>query len=152
MYDFTHAKGLHSAVFLACQYAGFIPKVSQYAIQVQTVLAPVDSGLGVALVPSVMRRHISDKIVCRPLPDVPPGASIGLALAYMAEQKVQPQLVFVIWRRARCSLQRAISKFPRRNSRPNPKRPNKAPVQRARRQFQHRRQGYFSSRRIGKAR
>ena len=85
MYASTHAKGLHSAVFFACQYAGFIPKVSQYAIQVQTVLAPVDSGLGVALVPSVMRRHISDKIVCRPLPDVPPGASIGLALAYMAE-------------------------------------------------------------------
>ncbi|MFZ2294111.1 MAG: LysR substrate-binding domain-containing protein [Polaromonas sp.] len=85
MYASTHAAGLHSAALLACQQAGFIPKVSQQAIQVQTVLALVESGLGVALVPSVMQRYISDKIVYRPLLDVPPAASIGLALAYMAE-------------------------------------------------------------------
>lgn len=85
MYASTHATGLHSAALLACQHAGFVPKVSQYAIQIQTVLALVASGLGVALVPSVMRRYISDKIIYRPLPDVRPGASIGLALAYMAE-------------------------------------------------------------------
>ena len=85
MYASTHAAGLHSAALLACQHAGFIPKVSQQAIQVQTVLALVESGLGVALVPSVMQRYISDKIVYRRLLDVLPAASIGLALAYMEE-------------------------------------------------------------------
>lgn len=85
MYASTHAAGLHSAALLACQQAGFIPKISQQAIQIQTVLALVESGLGVALVPSVMQRYISDKIIYRPLLDLPPVASIGIALAYMAE-------------------------------------------------------------------
>lgn len=85
MYVPTSAAGLHSAALLACQQAGFIPRVTQQAIQIQTVLALVESGLGVALVPSVMQRFASDKIVYRPLVDVPPAASIGLALAYMAE-------------------------------------------------------------------
>lgn len=85
MYAPTHAAGLHSAALLACQQAGFIPKVSQQAIQVQTVLALVESGLGVALVPSIMQRYISDRILYRPLVDVLPASSIGLALAYMAD-------------------------------------------------------------------
>ena len=85
MYAPTHAAGLHSAALLACQQAGFIPKVSQQAIQVQTVLALVESGLGVALVPSIMQRYISDRILYRPLVDVLPASSIGLSLAYMAD-------------------------------------------------------------------
>ncbi|CAN5237881.1 LysR family transcriptional regulator [soil metagenome] len=85
MYAPTHAAGLHSAALLACQQAGFIPKVSQQAIQVQTVLALVESGLGVALVPSIMQRYISDRILYRALVDVVPASSIGLALAYMAD-------------------------------------------------------------------
>ena len=85
MYASTHAAGLHSSAMLACQQAGFIPRVTQEAVQVQTVLALVESGLGVALVPSVMQRFLSDKIVYRAFVDVPESASIGLALAYMAE-------------------------------------------------------------------
>ncbi|MDB5931321.1 MAG: LysR family transcriptional regulator [Polaromonas sp.] len=85
MYSPNHAAGLHSAALLACQHAGFIPKVSQQAIQVQTVLALVESGLGVALVPSIMQRYNSDRIIYRPLADVLPDASIGLALAYMED-------------------------------------------------------------------
>lgn len=85
MYAPTHAAGLHSSAMLACQQAGFIPRVTQEAVQVQTVLALVESGLGVALVPSVMQRFSSDKIVYRGFVDFPSTASIGLALAYMAE-------------------------------------------------------------------
>ena len=85
MYAPTNAAGLHGAAMLACQQAGFMPTVSQQAIQIQTVLALVESGLGVALVPSVMQRYISDKIVYRPLVDVSTASTIGLALAYMAD-------------------------------------------------------------------
>ena len=84
MYAPTHAAGLHATTMLACQQAGFVPRVVQQATQIQTALALVESGLGVALVPSVMRRFISDRIVYRPLVDLPCDASIGLALAYMA--------------------------------------------------------------------
>jgi len=87
MYAPTHAAGLHATTMLACQQAGFVPRVVQQATQIQTVLALVESGLGVALVPSVMRRFISDRIVYRPLADLPSDASIGLALAYMADSE-----------------------------------------------------------------
>ncbi len=87
MYAPTHAAGLHSTAMFACQQAGFIPRVTQQAVQVQTVLALVESGLGVALVPSVMQRFVSDKIVYRPFVDFPAEAAIGLSLAYMAESE-----------------------------------------------------------------
>ena len=85
MYAPSAAAGLYSTAMLACQQAGFIPRVTQQAIQIQTILALVESGLGVALVPSVMQRFVSNKIVYRPLANDLPSTSIGLALAYMAE-------------------------------------------------------------------
>jgi DNA-binding transcriptional LysR family regulator len=85
MYASSHAAGLHSTSMLACQLAGFLPHVAQEATQIQTVLALVESGLGVALVPSVMKRFVSEKIVYRPFIDFPSAAAIGLALAYMAD-------------------------------------------------------------------
>ncbi len=85
MYAPTHAAGLYTTAMLACQMAGFIPHIAQQAVQVQTVLALVESGLGVALVPSVMKRFAREKIVYRALVDVPAEAQIGLSLAYMAD-------------------------------------------------------------------
>ncbi|MBC7380248.1 MAG: LysR family transcriptional regulator [Burkholderiaceae bacterium] len=85
MYLPEQAAGLHSAAMLACQQAGFIPRVTQQATQIQTVLALVESGLGVALVPSVMKRFASERIVYRPLADAAETASTGLSLAYMAD-------------------------------------------------------------------
>jgi DNA-binding transcriptional LysR family regulator len=87
MYAPTHAAGLHATTMLACQQAGFVPQVVQQATQIQTILALVESGLGVALVPSVMRRFISDRIIYRRLEDLPPDASIGLALACMTDSE-----------------------------------------------------------------
>jgi len=87
MYAPAYAAGLHATTMLACQQAGFVPHVVQQATQIQTVLALVESGLGVALVPSVMKRFVSDRIVYRPLVDLPSDASIGLALAYMSESE-----------------------------------------------------------------
>jgi DNA-binding transcriptional LysR family regulator len=85
--DSGGAAGLHSAALLACQEAGFLPKVSQEAVQVQTLLALVESGLGVALVPSVMQRYASDKIIYRPLVDLSQRAAIGLALLHMPQSE-----------------------------------------------------------------
>lgn len=82
MYSAEAVPGLHAMALLACQQAGFVPKVQQEAVQVQTVVSLVESGLGVALVPSVTRRHETPRIVYRPLHG--PGASteIGIALAW----------------------------------------------------------------------
>lgn len=83
MYASPSAEGLLSAAMLACQSAGFVPTVAQRAVQVQTVLALVEAGLGVALIPSVMQSYISDRIVYRPLLGLPDTAAVGLAIAYM---------------------------------------------------------------------
>jgi DNA-binding transcriptional LysR family regulator len=87
MYTRTVASGLHSAAMLACQQAGFLPRITQEAVQIQTVLSLVESGLGVALVPSVMQRFVNDRIVYRPLSDFSAAPEIGLALIYKPEME-----------------------------------------------------------------
>lgn len=47
--------GFEGVVMAACQEAGFIPRLAQTAPQMQSVLALVAGGLGVALVPQAMR-------------------------------------------------------------------------------------------------
>ncbi len=94
MYTRGYAAGLQSAAMLACQHAGFVPRVVQEATQVQTVLAMVESGLGVALVPSVMQRFVSQKMVLRKLVGLPQVAAVGLALAYRREMESGAALRF----------------------------------------------------------
>jgi DNA-binding transcriptional LysR family regulator len=48
------APGLYDLVIATCQRAGFAPRLSQEAIQMQTILGLVAAGLGVALVPACM--------------------------------------------------------------------------------------------------
>lgn len=83
MYEQGEASGLRSAALSACQMAGFQPRVTQEATQVQTVLALVESGLGVALVPSIMQRFANDRMMIRDLAGYPDGAGIGLALTWL---------------------------------------------------------------------
>lgn len=53
--------GFVNALLRACQTAGFIPRVVQEASQMQAILTLVAGGLGIALVPSAMRRlHMED--------------------------------------------------------------------------------------------
>lgn len=83
MYALEQAAGLHSAAMLACQHAGFVPRIAQQATQVQTVLSLVESGLGVALVPSAARRESNEKILFRELSAPAPDVPLSLALAWM---------------------------------------------------------------------
>jgi DNA-binding transcriptional LysR family regulator len=81
-YKASVVPGLHALTMLLFQEAGFMPRVTQEAVQVETVICLVESGLGVALVPSVASRKASGRIVFRKLHRLPAFASIGLALAY----------------------------------------------------------------------
>lgn len=85
IYSRQEGAGLHSAAMLACQQAGFLPRVAQETVQIQTALSLVESGLGVALVPSVMQRFTNERIVYRTLAGPPPAAAIGMALLYRPE-------------------------------------------------------------------
>lgn len=57
MYSQRHAPGLRDVVIAQCIRAGFIPRIRQEAVQVQTVVSLVASGLGIALVPATARLH-----------------------------------------------------------------------------------------------
>lgn len=79
--------GLHAAVSRVLQHAGVAPRVTQEAVQVQTVLGLVASGLGLALVPaSNTPFQRSSGAVFRPLQGLPTDGGIGLALAYHSRQ------------------------------------------------------------------
>ncbi|CAM4059879.1 LysR family transcriptional regulator [Bordetella tumulicola] len=79
-YSRDDAAGLHAMTMLACQRAGFLPRITQEATQVQTVLSLVESGLGVALVPAVMQYNPSSRVAYRVITNLSPAAEIGLGL------------------------------------------------------------------------
>ncbi|TFZ02861.1 LysR family transcriptional regulator [Ramlibacter henchirensis] len=63
MYSAEEATGLHASAMAACEAAGFVPEVRQLATQVPTMLGLVESGLGVALVPEVVRGQRAPHVV-----------------------------------------------------------------------------------------
>jgi DNA-binding transcriptional LysR family regulator len=83
-YAATGTPGLHASVMAVCQAAGFLPRIAQEAVQLPTILALVESGLGVALVPEVMRGHREHLVVYRTLNDLPETGQTALALAYQS--------------------------------------------------------------------
>lgn len=81
-YTRSNVPGLHAVTMLLFQEAGFVPRVTQEAVQVETLLCMVESGLGVALVPSVVEKQFSRKVVFKKIIGPGEGKVIGLAIAY----------------------------------------------------------------------
>jgi len=69
---------LHTVVYILCQQAGFKPRVAQEANQLLTVLSLVQSGLGVALVPSRLARFAPEAVRLIPLTE-PVATDMGIA-------------------------------------------------------------------------
>jgi DNA-binding transcriptional LysR family regulator len=80
-YSATAAMNLRAQVVAACQAAGFTPRIVQEAVQVQTVLSLVGSGLGVALVPSLSRLQSPAGVELRKLSNASKGLETALAVA-----------------------------------------------------------------------
>ena len=81
MYPADKVPGLSALAMMRCQFSGFVPHVAQEAMQVQTIMSLVASGLGVGLVAGVSRRVMPPGIKCLLLTDNPPGFHVGIALA-----------------------------------------------------------------------
>jgi len=81
MHPSTAVPNLHAVAMMLCQRAGFVPRVAQEAVQVQTIISLVESGLGVALVPSVAARYANRRVRFLPLSSPRPAERIGIALA-----------------------------------------------------------------------
>ena len=81
MYPQHKVPGLSTLALMRCQLSGFTPHVAQEAIQVQTIMSLVASGLGVGLVAGVARLVMPRGVKCLALTDNPPGFHVGIALA-----------------------------------------------------------------------
>ena len=73
------APGLHDIVAGLAQRAGFAPRVAQEAIQMQTVVSLVSSGLGVAIVPASLANLGRRGVTYREIADAHPRLDLWLA-------------------------------------------------------------------------
>lgn len=76
----------YMSALLACQRAGFMPRIVQEAGHAQSIIALVESGLGVALVPDVWQDLAPRAVAFRPLQGMPQD-SIGLAFACRRDEQ-----------------------------------------------------------------
>jgi len=81
MHPSADVPNLQAVAMLLCQQAGFVPRITQEAVQVQTIVSLVESGLGVALVPGVAARYTNRRVRFLRLSSPRPTARIGIALA-----------------------------------------------------------------------
>jgi len=73
------APGLYDIVAGLAARAGFLPKIAQEAIQMQTVVSLVSSGLGVAIVPASIANLGRRGVAYREIADAHPRLDVWLA-------------------------------------------------------------------------
>ena len=70
--------GLYDLTLSLCQAAGFAPRITQHARQMQTVIGLVSCGMGVALVPASLRHLKRPGVEYRPLQGKPATIELGI--------------------------------------------------------------------------
>ncbi|MDF3881549.1 LysR family transcriptional regulator [Cupriavidus basilensis] len=85
VYSQARVPTMHALMMYAFQAAGIQPPIAQEAVQVPTILALVESGLGVALVPATTARLGGDGIRHVPLTGLPDQMNFGIALATLPD-------------------------------------------------------------------
>ena len=74
-------------MMLMCHEAGFQPSIVQEAIQAQTMISLVQSGIGIALVAGVTRNYSAPNIRFLKIKGAENSNRIGLALAVTRDQR-----------------------------------------------------------------
>lgn len=72
------APGLHDLMLSFCGSCGFVPRITQYARQMQTVISLVSAGFGVALVPQSLQMLRRAGVTYLQLEDALPDIRIGI--------------------------------------------------------------------------
>lgn len=70
--------GLYDLIVSHCRAAGFVPRITQHARQMQTVIGLVSSGMGFALVPASVRNLQRAGVEYRPLTGQPALVELGI--------------------------------------------------------------------------
>lgn len=95
VYSETRVPGMYAMIMSAFQQVGIRPPIAQQAVQVQTLLALVESGLGVALVPATTAGYAGAGTRLIPLTGLPEKLNFGLALATLNDSDVATTRNFV---------------------------------------------------------
>lgn len=95
VYSEARVPAMHAMIMTAFHQAGIRPPIAQQAVQVQTLLALVESGLGVALVPATTAGYAGEGTRLIPLTGMPAQLNFGLALATMPDTGVATARNFV---------------------------------------------------------
>lgn len=80
------SSGAYMSALLACQRAGFVPNIVQQATHAQSIVALVESGLGVALVPDIWENLAARTVLFKRLVDMRDDDT-GLAFACRREEQ-----------------------------------------------------------------
>jgi DNA-binding transcriptional LysR family regulator len=81
-YSRAQVPAMHALVQLAFRHAGIAPRVVQEMVQVPTAVGLVESGIGLALVPSITARYALTSVRLLPIDGLPDTLDIGIALAH----------------------------------------------------------------------
>ncbi len=105
---FPRAAGawLYDGIVGFCRRSGFVPRIEQEAIQMQTIVSLVAAGMGVALVPASLRHLRRTGVVYRPLNEKSPAVEIGLAHRAQDESPLTRAFVAEARERARAAATR----------------------------------------------
>jgi DNA-binding transcriptional LysR family regulator len=87
------ATGLYDLIISHCRAAGFTPRITQHARQMQTVIGLVSSGMGFALVPSSVRNLKRTGVQYRSLRGKPAVIELGLLRLRNSESPLQENFV-----------------------------------------------------------
>lgn len=98
LYPRTVRPGLADTVVAACEQAGFVPKVEQYAPQLSSTINLVATSLGISIVPRSMQGLQPHAVAYLPIRGRPLTALLGIA--HRAAESFAPVLEFVSTARA----------------------------------------------------
>ncbi|MBF6617658.1 MAG: LysR family transcriptional regulator [Candidimonas sp.] len=90
MYSQRRAPGLRDVAISQCIQAGFIPRICQEAVQVQTVVSLVASGLGIALTPATARVYPNQHVRFLSLTDKAAKNSVCINYIARRDTKASP--------------------------------------------------------------
>lgn len=94
-FAFKEAPMLHLAIINICKEAGFVPHIVQEAIQMQTIITLVESGMGVGLVPAVCMVHKPARARFLHLKKITPSCKTSLAMAYNEKNRSLTSIRFI---------------------------------------------------------
>jgi DNA-binding transcriptional LysR family regulator len=97
------APGLYDLTISRCRASGFVPRITQHARQMQTVIGLVSSGMGVALVPSSVRNLKRTGVQYRPLRGKAALVELGIVRLRNVDNPAREHFVEVLRQAARAA-------------------------------------------------